>query len=72
MNPMNPEEVFTCKDLIEGKLFVAEFQTIESAERKKDFKQRKWAKSSPALITGRLVSKLSNFTSYEVLLHGIR
>lgn len=72
MNPMNPEEVFTCKDLIEGKLFVAEFQTIESAERKKDFKQRKWAKSSHALITGRLVSRLSNFTSHEVLLHGRR
>lgn len=22
MNPMNPEEVFTCRDLIEGKLFL--------------------------------------------------
>ncbi len=72
MNPMNPEEVFTCKDLIEGKLFAVDFQTIESAERKKDFRQLKWAKSSPALITEGLVSKLSNFSSYEVLLHGRR
>lgn len=73
MNPMNPEEVFSCKDLIEGKLLLPIFQTIESAGKKKDFRQRKQAKNSHARITEQLVSgSWPNLYSYQVFLHGGR